>query len=63
MAIGGAQGASAFMVPEVVAVSDLGLFDRVDWDGSTLAGLFSGMEGVFLLEANFEIVKVSSVSI
>ena len=51
------------MEPETVADSDLGLFDRVDLDGSTSAGLFSAAEGIFSLLANFEIGKVSLVSI
>ena len=63
MEIEGAQGASGFIGLEVVADSDLGLFDRVDWDGSASAGLFSAAKVVFSLSANFEIGKVSSVSI
>ena len=60
--MGGAHGASDFMEPEAVADSDLGLFNRVDWEGSA-SDLFSRTEVVFSLEANFEIGKVSSVSI
>lgn len=59
----GTQGAPDFLEPDAVVDSDLGLFDRVDWEASASADLFLGAEVVFSLEANFESGKVSSVSI
>ena len=59
----GAQGASGFLDPEVVAEDDLGLLDLVDSDGSVSVDLFAGTEAVFSLEASLEIGKVSLESI
>lgn len=60
--ISGVQGTFGILEPEVIADDDLGFFDYVDSEGWVSADLFAGAEEVFLLPANCEIGRVSSVS-